>query len=276
MAVVMRGEGPTTRRASVPNSTTTTLGTAGVLEPAAGTIAENADRALIVVQNHGAVGERIRVSYGNDTATGTRGFVLQGDAKWWVHGSQEHLHDLSADPGERDDLASAPEHRTEPWVQRLATALAQPVLPVWRIQGQGLRKTTSQRQGSVTVSHPGGFVQAWSTPGIKRQTAEPQLTPGGAVVTASKQLPVPREWYVQPSALDASPQGLTLVVERGEQRWQASVGEGAHPGGLLLEAGEGELSYQITRAWAPRFEQETETELDAETREQLRVLGYVE
>ena len=202
--------------------------------------------------------------------------VLQGDAKWWVHGSQEHLHDLSADPGERDDLASAPEHRTEPWVQRLATALAQPVLPVWRIQGQGLRKTTSQRQGSATVSHPGGFVQAWSTPGIKRQTAEPQLTPGGAVVTASKQLPVPREWYVQPSALDASPQGLTLVVERGEQRWQASVGEGAHPGGLLLEAGEGELSYQITRAWAPRFEQETETELDAETREQLRVLGYVE
>ena len=202
--------------------------------------------------------------------------VLQGGTKWWTQGASEHLHELSTDPGEQSDLSGAAGQGSERWPQQLAEALDAPVLPIWRIEGQGLRKSTQQRRGSVTLSHPGGFSQAWATPGIRRETAQPQLQGDAAVVTAGGQLRIPREWYVVPASPEASPAGLTLVVDNGERTWRAEYNPEQPGGEPLLRAGEGDFAYVVTRGWAPWLDGPQERELDPETTEQLRALGYVE
>jgi arylsulfatase A-like enzyme len=203
--------------------------------------------------------------------------LLRGTDKWWLEGHRQHRYDLEQDPQERHDLALLPEHDTEAWTRALAEVLEAPVLPVWRVQGQGQRKSTSQRGGRVVLQHPDGFSRTWSIPGIKEEVAEPALVEGAATVQASRAHPVPREWYAlrQPADLEAA--GLTLTVERGQERWSAALGPDADlDAPILLEAGEGELAYHVSRAWAPWFGGQASETADEETAEQLRLLGYVE
>ncbi len=203
--------------------------------------------------------------------------VLRDGQKWWFHGPHQHLFDLGEDPSERRDLSDRPEHSDEPWVAGLSEALGVPVLPVWRLEGQGLRKATNQRAGSVEVSHPAGFAEAWSVAGIRKETSEPQLQAEGSVrLVGSRTLRIPRESYLRPSQPEAGLEGLALVVDSGEQVWEATRGAQPMTDEILLAAGEGEHSYSVTRGWAPRFEEAEQAELDPQTAEQLRELGYVD
>ncbi len=200
--------------------------------------------------------------------------VLQGSLKWWAQGARTWLVDLAQDPGELEDLGS--EADDAPWAERLAQALDSPVHRIWRVEGQGERKITRFDQGSVTVSHPDGFEATWATPGIRKQTAQPSLQPDGrALVVGDREARIPTEVLLLPPSPGASPAGLELRVQGGAQRWDARYDPALASDGTLLAAGTGEHAFTITAGWAPRLEQTT-PELDAETEQQLRELGYVE
>ena len=79
MATTLRPEDRNTKRLTVANNASTVTAVAGVLEPTTGTIAADSDRAALLIEHQGAAtGERIRVSAGNDTSTGTVGHILNG------------------------------------------------------------------------------------------------------------------------------------------------------------------------------------------------------
>jgi arylsulfatase A-like enzyme len=204
--------------------------------------------------------------------------LVRGEDKWWIEGAEEHRYRLDRDPGERQNLSQTDEHDREAWIAALSESLGAPVMPVWRVQGQGPRKSTAQQRGAVTLRHPSGLQETWSTPGIKEETAQPRLLDGVATVQAQRHHPVPREWYALRDPQDLSAEGLELEVEGTEGRWRARVEPGADDGRspTLLEAGESQLRYSVSRSWAPFFDGKASESPDEETAEQLRVLGYIE
>jgi len=197
--------------------------------------------------------------------------VYEGDSKWFVWGSQEHAYDLATDPIEQKNLV-ANGSTADRSVPVLEQALGCPVLPVWRVAGQGLRKSTKQRRGSVTLSHPEGFTTAWATRGIRAETATPTVVDGEVVVSAGGGKKIPREFYAVGPSTEDSPIGMSLVVDTGTRIFRNSAGGD----GAVIEAGTDSHHYTLMAGIAPRCEESAEVEVDEQTLEQLRELGYIE
>ncbi len=202
--------------------------------------------------------------------------VLSGHRKWFIQGERELSYDLGVDPAEAHALAWKREER-ESFSTALARSTGCAVHAVWRVEGQGLRKSTEQRHGSVSLSHPLGFEQAWDTPGIRKETATPVIEAGRVVVKAGGGKRIPREFYATTADPGAPPDGLEIVVDTGSRVLRASWGEEVvRSGDAALEVGKGKGAYRLTRALAPNCGEVAQVEPDLLTVEQLRELGYIE
>jgi len=204
--------------------------------------------------------------------------VYEGDSKWFVWGSQEHAYDLATDPIEQKNLV-ADGSTADRSLPALEQALGCPVFPVWRVAGHGLRKSTKQGRGSVTLSHPEGFTAAWAAPGIRVETATPTVVDGEVVVTAGGGKRIPREFYAIGPSTEHSPVGMSLVVDTGTRIFRNTTGGDGDESALdgdIIEAGKASHHYTLMAGIAPRCEESAEVEVDEQTLEQLRELGYIE
>jgi len=219
------------------------------------------------------------------------GQTLYGDEAWgfydgatkrFVWGAEQHEYDLSTDSNEESNLATD-RSMAEPDIAALEQALGCPVFPVWRVAGEGLRKSTKQKRGSVTLSHPDGFTATWSTAGIRAETAEPAIVEGRVVVQAGGGERIPREFYAIGPPTGPCPSEMSLVVDTGKKTLRSSAGDagddearGSSCDSRSVEVGKGAYRYTLTTSIAPRCEVSTQTEVDDQTLEQLRELGYIE
>ena len=214
---------------------------------------------------------------------GERQWAVMADAhKYLAAKGKDELYNLEEDPGEQVDLSE--DQDPQPWWDRMSEALAQPVLPGWRLTpGRGRSGTAIEADLHV----PGGVRAAW--------VAEEPTNHGHATVEVKAE-EVHIRWTEENEAdleVFVIPEGdpeellsqLILEVRVGEkaantrQTWLQDTENPPHlgEGGRLLEARASGRTVGL--GWAvtplPPDEATALAGFDPEVQAELQALGYV-
>lgn len=221
--------------------------------------------------------------------------VLHDQQKWTTNEGREALHDLRADPAERDNLAKDDQNLPgATWRGYLADALDRPVDVAFRIFPARPPAEARDQDFVVRVTVPGGIRAAWSGDDplkgsevtVAREPVDPLAPEGAATVTFTwlAGWNGTREVYVVP----------TLPVSEVTQRIQFDVTCGADQRTITLPAPRGSEPGKIrvplaservggrpiavTWAFAPAPSDDTRELVgaDDELKSALEAMGYVE
>ncbi len=208
--------------------------------------------------------------------------VLDGSSKYSTKAGKEELYDLSADPGEQDDLAkdsdSLPERRAA-----LGLSLDRTVDLGFRLRPE---RTTSKQDLEVTFHVPGGVRAAWvGADPTEKSAAEVEVSGSTVVATWLGGMSGTREVFVLPNEPAPSLVADLLVeARRGKDcssaKWDADKDVPAADGRSrrLLRTTGSKTRVALTYGVAPEPPAEGRDlgGFDPESAEALRALGYID
>ena len=129
------------------------------------------------------------------------GVLVDGHQKWIAREGRESIYDLAIDPHEQTPTGRS----AEPFRAALGEALGRDVVLGWRIAfaeagEQGNRRKAHTRE-SLSVTHPGGIEAVFSAPDPRERSAlNVQPIPNGFQLDAVPGTPLPAEIYVVSTA----------------------------------------------------------------------------
>jgi arylsulfatase len=149
---------------------------------------------------------------GNSPTLDGWGVYLDGH-KWWQRGGEQHVYDVTTDPGETKDLAGSGDLTS--WPKAMATALQREVVPVWRVV---VRNGRNIAKSQLTVSAPGGIAPAWNSydPRGEYAATQPSVDSNGvAHLTQEEGNPIPPSIYLRPKGDPHDVAGLDIQLTAG-------------------------------------------------------------
>ncbi len=204
--------------------------------------------------------------------------------KWISSSASQSLYDLQADPQEQRDLAIEPGRDLSPYPRALSRALGREAVTVWLLTGFGSGEAASFKRGSVTASHPAGFLRAWHPFAMFGDHAEPRIEDGRATVERSEDALIPREIFLQPAGDPMDPRGLCLHIEREGKSWDGCyepetlppLGPRNGESPEFLQVGQGHARFRVALHVAPLPAEQELPGSSTRVEEELRLLGYTD
>ncbi|MCK6515477.1 sulfatase [Myxococcota bacterium] len=202
---------------------------------------------------------------------------LSNDIKWTSSAGKEAAYDLSADPGEKNDLRATTD--LSPLRAAMGQAIGREAPLSWRVELAGVSKAPSQDE-VLEIRHPGGLRAAWLG-GDPLKGADMTLTgpdPEGVVrVTLAAGYKGSRELYLVPAGDPLQLSGLSFTL--GGQTAEVVVPDAVTaPDGsahTLGTARAGGRRATVTWGFAPWIPQaEAVSGMDDEMSRALEALGY--
>ncbi len=203
--------------------------------------------------------------------------VVDHERKWWSRAGVQEAYDLTADPGEKDDLAAKAD--LEPWPDALSAALGRPVSRVWRVS---LRAQTWPFPLELTISHPQGITRAWSgyDPRGRAAGTHPEVVDGRVTMHVRADAEAPDTLYLLPAGDPLDPTGLALTLVGRQVMVGGTAAEGriepAERSRPFLAAGDPRFGASVVLDVVPEPAGVEVGGFHPELEQQLQELGYLD